>query len=218
MGKHRVTQRAGGQLVATGPMYNGEVNTVAAQTPMAEAEIAEVCGCGPSELRLLAAIMKSGNINQGYAQCYADQLALKIARGECSAERVQCRQPFQIAATGVAVGATVVHTITPVGLSFLRELILVRVTPAVAATFTIPTVVQMTSLGQFAVTGAMASNGAGQAANGFPLEAYGPNFQNYVVPTGVLFDSSNPLLISIRNDGAAGDYLAMGTYDQIRAG
>ncbi len=199
--------RGGTALVAT-----GDTST------MPEAEIVKAMGCGPSELRFLAAIMKSGNINQGYAQCYVDQLSLKIARGECSAERVQCRQPFQIAATTVAPAAVVIHTITPVGISFLRELILIRVTPTVAATITIPTVVQMTSLGQFAITGAMASTGAGQAANGFPLEGFGAQFQNYVVPTGVVFDSSNPLLISIRNDGADGDYLAMGTYDQIRAG
>lgn len=187
--------------------------------PIAEDEAVGACGAHPGELRMLAGLMKGGNINQGYAQCIPDQLTLKLARGECSVDRVQCREQIMLEANAVAIGGLVVHTITPVGPSFARELLTTFNAPDVAATEFTPVVEQIDALGSFALTTRVISDGAGQPAQGFDLVGFGPDFQNYVLPSGIVFDSSNPLRVSIRNTGAAiGSYRANMSLDQIRAG
>jgi len=169
---------------------------------------------------MLRRAMKSGNINQGYAQCDVDELALLVESGQCPPERIQCRQPFGMRATGVAAGATTTFTVTPVGPAFLRELLLIASVPTdpLLPDFR-PIVAQLSARGRFAIVGAVASTGAGNIPTGVGANAFARTWQNYVVPSGITFDSSNPLTVAILNAGAdAGAFEFAATYDLIRMG
>jgi len=165
--------------------------------------------------------LKGGNINQGYAQCDVDRLAIAIEKGQCSVERIQCRQMAPLKVTALAGGGTVTWTLTPVGPAFARELVVAFARPdaALLLDFT-PVVTQVSAKGRFAVTGVTASTvPASNIATGFPMNAFGGTFQNYVLPSGIIFDSSNPLIVTVVNPGAdVGSILAGLTYDLIRAG
>ncbi len=170
---------------------------------------------------VLRRAIKGGNINQGYAQCDVDRLAIAVEKGECSVERIQCRQMATIRTLALPGLGTVIHTITPVGPAFARELLTVFSRPDdVALIDFAPIVTQITSKGRFAVAGVTASTiAASNVAGGFPLQAHNPQFQNYVLSSGIVFDSSNPLVVTITNVGAdAGSFLAGLTYDLVRAG
>jgi hypothetical protein len=170
---------------------------------------------------VLRRAMKGGNINQGYAQCDVDRLAIAVEKGECSVERIQCRQMATMRSLALAGGAVVIFTITPVGPAFARELLTVfaRQDVLVDDDFA-PIVTQITSKGRFAVAGVTASTvAASNIAAGFPLQAHNPAFQNYVLSSGIVFDSSNPLVVTVQNFGAdAGSFMAGITYDLVRAG
>lgn len=168
----------------------------------------------------VARLMKSGNINQGYAQCNVDLLSLMVEAGRCSPERIQCREMATLRSTAHAAGVVVVFTVTPVGYAFARELVVGFLLPDVAAAFDfVPIVTQMTAKGRVAVTGTTASTGTGNVPTGFPAQSFANGLQNYVVPSGIIFTSANPLVVSLNNAGADNGSITMGlTYDQIREG
>lgn len=192
-----------------------------------ESKLAQDCGCTVTQVRKIAALslihvtaaLKSGNINQGYAQCYADRLTRKVADGECPPDRIQCRQWATLRATVVPAGTTVTFTVTPVGESFARELLVVQATDSVAAA---PgahfTVLQMEAGGVQATSGTVASDHAtGNVPRGGTANAFSRTWQNYVVPSGVWFEPSNVLTVQVTNDGTQdGDFEALLTYDVIR--
>ena len=170
---------------------------------------------------VLRRALKGGNINQGYAQCDVDRLAIAVEKGECSVERIQCRQMATMRSLALAGGGTVIFTITPVGPAFARELITVFARPDDVALIDIaPIVTQITSKGRFAVAGVTASTvAASNVAGGFPLQAFGQGEQNYVLSSGIVFDSSNPLVVTVTNFGAdVVSFMAALTYDNVRAG
>lgn len=170
---------------------------------------------------LIARTLKSGNINQGYAQCEVDTLSLLVEQGKCSPERIQCRQAVMLRSTAQAVGATVNLTITPVGPAFLRELVVTLITPTVALERASFVITQFAAKGRIALTGTVASTGAGNQPAGLPIGAFGLNVQNYVVPSGIVFDTQNPLVVSLLNLGpgpGTADAEMMATYDEIRMG
>lgn len=169
----------------------------------------------------VAHLMKSGNINQGYAQCNVDLLARLVAAGRCSSERIQCRQMATLRVTAFGAAEIATFRITPVGPSFAREIVLGFSLPDVAADFDyVPIVTQVSSKGRVAVTGATASDfPTGNVPVGFPLQAFGNNFQNYVLPSGIIFDSANDLVVVMTNAGTDDGSSVVGvTYDQIREG
>lgn len=168
----------------------------------------------------VARLMKSGNINQGYSQCNVDLLALMVAAGKCSPERIQCREMATLRMTAVAAGAVVIFTLTPVGRAFARELIVGFSAPDVAvAPDYVPIILQATAKGRVAVTGTVASTGLGNVPTGFPAQAFSGNFQNYVLPSGIIFTSAQPLLVTATNAGADAGSSVMGlSYDQVREG
>lgn len=164
--------------------------------------------------------LKGGDINQGYAQCDVDRLQIAIDKGQCSVERIQCRQMAPLKVTALAGLGTVSWTITPVGPAFARELVVAFARPDTAALDFTPVVTQISAKGRFAVTGVTASTvPASNIPVGFPMAAFGGTFQNYVLSSGIIFDSSNPLIVTAVNPGAdVGSILAGLTYDLIRAG
>ena len=170
---------------------------------------------------VLRRALKGGNINQGYAQCDVDRLAIAVEKGECPIERIQCRQMATLRTLALAGGATVTFTITPVGPSFAREMLTVFARPDdVALIDFVPIVTQIASKGRFAEASVVASTvAASNVPGGFPLAAHNPAFQNYVLSSGIVFSSSNPLVVTVVNFGAdAGSFLAGITFDQVRAG
>lgn len=189
------------------------------------------CLCGPQgeqatgelarAVKLIRRALKSGNINQGYAQCDVDELSLAVERGECPPERIQCRQPALLRATAIPGGGGVVFTILPVGPAYARELLTLFSQPddPVAATDFVPVVTQIAARGRTALAGSVASTGTGNVAAGFSPNAYARTFQNYVLPSGITFDASQALTVTVANVGTDPGTLEMQlTYDLIRMG
>lgn len=164
--------------------------------------------------------LKGGNINQGYAQCDVDTLAIMVERGECPVERIQCRQMALLRVTGMATGDVVTFTVDPVGPAFARELITVFAQgDGDNDTDFVPVLLQAEAQGRQAVTGTVTSDGVGNVPRGSPAGAWAQNFQNYVLPSGISFNSSNELRVSFTNAGAdTGGFIIGLTYDLIRAG
>ena len=169
---------------------------------------------------VLRRAFKGGNINQGYAQCDVDRLAIAVEKGQCAVERIQCRQMATMKVSALVGLALVQYTITPVGPAFAREIVTAFSRPDTAALDFTPIVTRVTSKGREAVTGTTASTvPASNVPAGFPLQAFAGQFQNYVLPSGIIFDSSNPLIVTVTNTGAdTGSFLAGLTYDLIRMG
>lgn len=178
------------------------------------------CHAASVDTKAMRLALKSGTINQGYSQCDVDRLQLMVESGQCSIDRIQCRTAAPLRATAIPAGGAVTFTVRPVGPAFMRELIVVSATPDdIAAPDFVPVFTQFASSGRVAYAGNVSSTGTGNITQGAPALAFGADFQNYVVPTGVLFDSSNPLEVILQNQGAnPGSVVAMMTYDVIRAG
>ena len=185
-----------------------------------DALLREGNGDDGTHLSALAMAMKSGNINQGYDQCYVDQLAIAVMEGRCSAERIQCRQMATLRALDLDGGDSVNFTIRPSGPAFVREILLVFSEPNTPGEDFVPILEQMNAKGRFGITGRVTSTlPTGNVASGLPLTAFTPDFQNYVAPSGIVFDAATVLDVTVRNDGAnIGGFILAVTYDEVRAG
>lgn len=180
------------------------------------------CEAHDANLRYIVRALKSGNINQGYAQCYVDELRRAVEEGKCSPERIQCRQYATLRATPVVAGAVVTWTIRPVGKAFARELIDASF-PVVAAAPNIDVIFTgMDGAGRTGIVGVVAqtTGPGGNVATGASARALAAARQNYVVPSGVIFDAANNLTINGTNLAGADDATieAMLTYDSVRYG
>jgi hypothetical protein len=180
------------------------------------------CESHSADLRYIVRALKSGNVNQGYAQCHVDELRRMVEEGECSPERIQCRQQAPLRATPAVAGVVQAWTVQPVGDSFARELIdssypVVPVAGAVAdVTWTV-----LNSSGRTGLVGVVAqtAGGGGNVAVGILSGGADAGKQNYVIPTGVIFTSSQQLVVQAVNN-VAPDVTIRGnlTYDSIRMG